>query len=156
MVVRKCDFDGCEKLGNCRCPKDRTLKEYWNFCQTHAAEYNKNWNYYAGMTAEEVDKVWERDTFGTDAGPGENYAGAIRDFLSGKAKIPEKKKSIPAPVAAAFNLFGLPPAPDWAAVAKKYRALAKAHHPDSGKTKDQSRFVEIGKAYAELKKFFGK
>ncbi|MDR1027556.1 MAG: DnaJ domain-containing protein [Rickettsiales bacterium] len=154
-MIQKCDFKGCEKLGNCRCPKNRELKDYWHFCQEHAAEYNKNWNYYAGMTEDEIDREWEKDTFGEQRADG-SYTAAIRDFLAGKTRVPEKKKSAPTDIARAFNLFGLPSTAGWGEVQKKYRALAKAHHPDASKSKDQSRFIEIGKAYALLKKFFGK
>ena len=63
-MITKCDFPGCTRAGTCRAPKNRDLKEYWNFCQAHAAEYNKNWNFYANMTPEEIEEDWEQQTFG--------------------------------------------------------------------------------------------
>ena len=30
-------------------PRRRTARERWYFCEAHAAEYNKNWNYFAGL-----------------------------------------------------------------------------------------------------------
>jgi DnaJ-domain-containing protein 1 len=141
----------------CKCPKDRTLREYWHFCQRHAAEYNKNWNFYAGMTADEIEREWDRKTFGDSsaaAGFGADYARAIEGFLKGRAKMPALK--IPADVSAAFATFGLPAGAKWAEIQKKYRELAKLEHPDTSKSKDQSRFVKIGDAYQTLKKHFGK
>lgn len=41
-----CDFPGCNKKGEYRAPKDKTLKEYYWFCLEHVAEYNAKWNYY--------------------------------------------------------------------------------------------------------------
>ena len=63
-MIKKCDHPGCNKAGTCRAPKTRDLREYWWFCREHAAEYNKNWNYYAGMTPDEIEEDWERQTFG--------------------------------------------------------------------------------------------
>ena len=63
-MITKCEHPGCTKAGTCRAPKTRDLKEYWWFCKEHAAEYNKNWNYYANMTPDEIDAEWERETFG--------------------------------------------------------------------------------------------
>jgi hypothetical protein len=58
-MIKKCDKPGCGKAGTCRAPKSRDLKEYWFFCTEHAAEYNKNWNYYADMTPDEIEEDWE-------------------------------------------------------------------------------------------------
>ena len=63
-MITKCDHPGCTKAGTCRAPKNRDLREYWHFCPEHAAEYNKNWNYYADMTHDEINDEWERETFG--------------------------------------------------------------------------------------------
>ncbi|MDR3208644.1 MAG: hypothetical protein LBT45_02225 [Rickettsiales bacterium] len=157
MIVKKCEHPNCDKAGTCRCPKDRTLSSYWHFCQKHAAEYNKNWNYYAGMTAEEIEKDWERSVFGTsEKSDGADYQKLIRDFLSGRMKRPSRKKAIPDEVLAALKTFGLTIVDNWAAVQKIYRILAKREHPDTGKSKEQSRFIKISQAYQTLKKFFNK
>lgn len=42
----KCDFPGCDKAGEYRAPKDRSLKEYYWFCLEHVQAYNAGWNYY--------------------------------------------------------------------------------------------------------------
>ncbi len=49
----KCDFPGCEKAGEFRAPKDRSLKEYYWFCLEHVQAYNSKWNYYDGEFEEE-------------------------------------------------------------------------------------------------------
>ncbi|MGZ3276033.1 MAG: J domain-containing protein, partial [Caulobacteraceae bacterium] len=48
---RACDHPGCMKAATARAPKSRDLlnEHYW-FCQPHAAEYNRNWNFFAGMS----------------------------------------------------------------------------------------------------------
>ena len=48
--VRLCDRDGCQQPGDRPAPKAPNSPERWMFCEAHAAEYNKNWNYFAGLT----------------------------------------------------------------------------------------------------------
>ena len=52
---RKCDHPGCEKAGEFRAPKDRSLKDYYWFCLEHVQEYNARWNYYDGISADEPE-----------------------------------------------------------------------------------------------------
>jgi len=159
-MIKKCERIGCAKAGVCKCPKDRRLKDWWYFCQEHAAEYNKNWNYYAGMSKEEIDQVWEDDMFGTakqSAEGTDEYQKMIHDFLTGNEKTAPRKRTLPAEVAAALKVLGVASLDDWAAIQKKFRALAKQEHPDTKKTKDHDhRFSEINNAYQTLKKFLGK
>ncbi len=54
--VRLCDREGCDEPGDRPAPKSPNSRERWYFCEAHAAEYNKNWNYFAGLTAEEAAK----------------------------------------------------------------------------------------------------
>ncbi|ATQ41798.1 J domain-containing protein [Caulobacter mirabilis] len=52
---RRCDHADCMSVATARAPKSRDLpgQFYW-FCQQHAAEYNKSWNFFAGMTDEAI------------------------------------------------------------------------------------------------------
>ncbi len=58
---RKCDHPNCECEGEYRAPKDRSLKDYYWFCLKHVTEYNKSWNYYAGMSDEEIARETKLD-----------------------------------------------------------------------------------------------
>jgi len=49
-----CDRYGCDQPGNCPAPKSPNSPERWYFCQEHAGEYNRGWNYFEGLTAEEA------------------------------------------------------------------------------------------------------
>ncbi|HWT51897.1 MAG TPA: molecular chaperone DnaJ, partial [Caulobacter sp.] len=64
---KRCDHPDCRLPGSARAPKSRDLpnQHYW-FCQQHAAEYNKNWNFYAGMTEAQIraEQETERQTGG--------------------------------------------------------------------------------------------
>ena len=165
-MIKKCAHTGCTKAGTCRCPKTRDLREYWFFCPEHAAEYNKNWNYYAGMSADEIEEDWERQTFGSPlkdknkANADEaDYIKFLNDFITGRStfdKMPPKK-SMPANILSAFKVLGLPISASWREIGAKYRALAKKYHPDTAKQNaDATEFAKISSAYQTLKKHFGK
>ena len=162
-MIRHCDHPGCTKAGTCRAPKTRELKDYWWFCKEHAAEYNKNWNYYAGMSADEIEEDWERQTFGsplkdkaTANADEADYIKFLNDFITGRSafdKMPPKT-TLPGPVMSALKVFDLPISASWREVGARYRALAKKHHPD--RSGDAAEFARISSAYDTLKKHFGK
>lgn len=52
--VRICDRHGCDEPGNCPAPKSPNSPDRWYFCETHAAEYNRGWDYFQGLSAEEA------------------------------------------------------------------------------------------------------
>lgn len=166
-MIKKCEHPGCTKAGTCRAPKTRDLKEYWFFCQEHAAEYNKNWNYYADMTPDEIEADWERQTFGaplkdknTANADAADYAKFINDFITGRATFDKApaRTTLPRGVVGALKTFGLPISATWREISAKYRALAKKHHPDTARDKDAAgaEFAKISAAYGVLKKHFGK
>ena len=52
--VRLCDREGCNEVGDRPAPKAPNSPERWYFCEAHAAEYNKGWDYFAGLSPEEA------------------------------------------------------------------------------------------------------
>src|SRR5688500_17395930 len=52
--VRSCDRHGCDAPGDRPAPKSPNSPERWYFCQAHAAEYNRGWNYFEGLSAEDA------------------------------------------------------------------------------------------------------
>ncbi len=167
-MIKKCDKPGCTKAGTCRAPKSRDLRDYWFFCTEHAAEYNKNWNYYADMTPDEIEADWERQTFGdpikdtkTANASATDYAKFINDFITGRGtfdKMATSKKSLPGVVMSALRTFELGVTASWRDVASRYRTLAKKYHPDTAHDKSAAtaEFTKITAAYDTLKKHFGK
>lgn len=165
-MITKCDHPGCTKAGTCRAPKNRNLTEYWHFCQKHAAEYNKNWNYYANMTPEEIEADWERDTFGSALGDKNksnaaeaDYVKFLNDFLTGRSRFDHQPapKSLPTNVSGAFRTLDLPLTATWREVGTKYRTLAKKYHPDTATDKSSTtEFTRITTAYNTLKQYFNK
>ena len=60
---RGCDHPGCLSPATARAPKARQLMDefYW-FCAPHAAEYNKGWNFFAGMSDDQVASFQETES----------------------------------------------------------------------------------------------
>ena len=143
-MITKCDHPGCTKAGTCRAPKNRDLREYWHFCQKHAAEYNKNWNYYANMTPQEIEEDWERQTFGAP----------LKDTKTANANEAEYVQFLNDFIRA----LDLPITATWREVGAKYRALAKKHHPDTAENKESAttEFTKITNAYNTLRQYFNK
>jgi hypothetical protein len=55
---KRCEHSDCLSVATARAPKARNMpgQFYW-FCQSHAAEYNKSWNFFAGMTEEAIARA---------------------------------------------------------------------------------------------------
>jgi hypothetical protein len=50
-----CEWPGCKKPGGHRAPKGRGgQKAYWNYCLQHVREYNAKYNYFEGMSNEDI------------------------------------------------------------------------------------------------------
>lgn len=59
---RVCEWPDCEKKGDHRAPKSpELLNEYRWFCAEHIRDYNKSWDFYAGMSPEQIEKAREKD-----------------------------------------------------------------------------------------------
>ncbi len=68
--TRRCDIPGCNEAGEHRAPKSRDrLNQYYWFCLEHVRQYNAAWDYYAGMSIDEIeahrraDQTWRRPSW---------------------------------------------------------------------------------------------
>jgi hypothetical protein len=62
--TRHCDMPGCEDGADYRAPKNRGLNDYFWFCLDHVREYNKAWDFFSGMAAQEVEEYTIRSQYG--------------------------------------------------------------------------------------------
>ena len=143
-TIRLCDRHGCEEPGNHPAPKSPNRPERWHFCERHAAEYNKNWNYFDGLSAEDAaarEADEQRDAGGFNqakyygwGGPGDGSRS--RDEMR------------------ALDVLELEGDPDFEEIKGAYRRLAKANHPDTkpGDGEAASRFQAIQAAYEVLRR----
>ncbi|MDP6121919.1 MAG: J domain-containing protein [Rhodospirillales bacterium] len=156
-----CAWAGCKDMGLYRAPRSReVLTEYSWFCLDHIRQYNATWNYFSGMTNEQVeadvrrDTVWQRPTWPLG---GSNYrfdSSQIRDgfgFLNGappgagarRARTLEEQ---------ALLVFDLTPPINTDTVKARYKALVKRHHPDAngGDKTAEEKFKQISDAYRTI------
>ena len=176
---RACDHPGCRTAATARAPKSRDLlnEHYW-FCQPHAAEYNKQWDFFAGMSEGEIrnrqaqSAVGDRPTWQFKAGTlSREAAAAAHGFGKGQGYTDP------------FNLFGTGARPqhqaeadtgrklgklernaladldldedaDGPTIRARYIELVKRTHPDSngGDRSAEHKLQRVIKAYQLLKK----
>ena len=172
--TRCCDFPGCAGEGLYRAPRDRThLTEYLWFCLDHVRAYNSSWNYFAGLSEDEVeamtrqDTVWQRPSwpFGTRP-PRHDQGRAYRvhdpfgifddDGPEGGTERRRRPNGAATPEARAFSVMGLEPPVTAAELKARYKELVKRHHPDAngGDKAAEERLKRINEAYTTLKRFF--
>lgn len=62
-TARACEWDGCDMPGDHPAPKPGDKGRHW-FCQEHAAQYNRNFNFFEGMSEAEIAAFNERARYG--------------------------------------------------------------------------------------------
>jgi hypothetical protein len=142
--VRLCDRHGCTKPGDRPAPKSPNNPDRWYFCETHAGEYNRNWNYFEGLTAEaaaERESNERRDASGYSESRHHSWAGPG----DGTRSREEMR---------ALDVLELDPDADFAAIKAAHRRLAKTHHPDvaGNSAEAATRFQAIQAAYDVLRR----
>ncbi len=120
VKVKLCDRHGCTEPGTCPAPKSPNSPERWMFCVDHAAEYNRGWDYFEGLSAEDAAER-ERAERATAAGYTTSKHQAWADRGDEGRSADEMR---------ALDLFDLPPDCTMEDVRKAWRALAKETHPD--------------------------
>ena len=142
--VRLCDREGCMDMGDRPAPKAPNSPERWYFCQAHAAEYNRNWNYFAGLSAEEAARREAQE---------ENENSGFRQSAQWKWAGPGDG-SRSRDEMRALDVLELESDADFGAVKAAHRRLVKETHPDAnpGNVEAAKRFKSVQAAYDVLKK----
>jgi len=170
-AIRVCDMPGCISTGEHRAPKDRSLSEYYQFCFEHARDYNKAWNFFEGMSTDDVESHVYNSMYGDRPtwkygvnGNAEDalYAAAWKMKFGADAEPPPNKEerqkqaigeSQHSKEYEAMAIMGLEPPLTFDAIKLKYRELALKHHPDrnQGCLKSEELLKTINMAYTVLK-----
>ncbi|HZP19618.1 MAG TPA: J domain-containing protein [Bauldia sp.] len=173
--VRPCEWQGCTCAGGYRAPKGRLHEgQYFNFCLDHVREYNKSYNYFAGMGDDDIiayqrsAETGHRPTWNMGVRNGEAasrrqaFAQAFADPFGFFNGAPEgTRRTAPEPEArplknlerrsfAALDLDGRETA---AEIKARYKELVKRLHPDAngGDRSSEDRLRQIIQAYHYLK-----
>jgi len=173
---KKCDSPNCNEKGEYRAPKSRVmLNEYFYFCLDHIKEYNKSWDFYKGMSVEQIENSMRNDTFwDRPSWPLKNsfknifdeFNEYVEDFVKNdddkindtffKNKLLDESLSLEE--AKALKELDLKMPISLEKIKKNYKKLVKIFHPDvNGNNKDaEEKFKQINESYKLLLKKFMK
>jgi curved DNA-binding protein CbpA len=176
-----CDWPGCEDAGCHRAPKGRGREgEYFHYCLEHVRSYNKSYNYFAGMSDEDVARYQKasvtghRPTWssGVNAWAATGFRSAAQSHMGFKADFttsdpfdlfargrgqPEENgtprrviRNAERKCLRTLDLDEDAKAPE---IKARFKALVKLHHPDinGGDKQSEDRLREVIQAYNHLK-----
>ena len=162
-----CEWENCKENGNFKAPleKDNSKNHKW-LCEEHIKLFNKNWNYFEGMSQNEIenflksDLTWHRPT--QKFGSADNFFSilwnnALSDkfnFFKEKASIDStNNKQLSEKDKDAFRIMELEFRSDWSIIQKKFKILVKKFHPDrnAGNKQFEDKLKKITLAYSHLK-----
>ena len=139
--IRQCDRHGCTNAGDRPAPKAPNRPERWYFCERHAAEYNANWDYFAGLTPEEAAAREASEQAETTYRKASHWEwGGPGDGTRSRAELD------------ALAVLGCDPDADMVVIKAAWRTAAKESHPDvAGKdAKLADRFRAVQAAWQVL------
>ena len=165
---RKCDNNDCNNEGKFKAPKSRVmLNQYYFFCLEHIKEYNKSWDFYKGLSVNEIensmreDIIWNRPSWPLKGNPNK-VMEQINSFFSDdfdhlkprqnndnyfKNKLIDQNLTIEE--SKALELLNLKLPLTLEKIKKNYKKLVKKFHPDvNGNDKlAEEKFKDINKSY---------
>ena len=170
-----CNNTDCKKIGEYKAPKSRSqLNTYYFFCLKHVKEYNKSWDFYKGLSVDQIelsmrkDTVWDRPSWPLKGNPSK-VMDQLNEFLSNDYSLFEKDKEIQdflknktidenltSEEHQSLKVLELKIPITVEEIKKKYKKLVKIFHPDvnANNKKAEIKFKEITEAYRILLKKF--
>jgi hypothetical protein len=173
-----CEWPGCACAATYRAPKGRLREgQYWRFCLDHVREYNRTYNYFAGMSDDAVARyqkdavtghrpTWKMGVNGKQPdgaqagrvypgfGAGSDPFGMFTDFNQARPRAePLRGRTVRNAERKALDALGLEgdaAAPD---IKARFKMLVKRHHPDAngGDRTCEDKLREIIQAYNYLR-----
>jgi hypothetical protein len=142
--IRLCDRDGCDLPGDRPAPKAPNSPERWHFCEAHAAEYNKNWDYFANLSAAEAAAREANERRGANG-----FKQSAHWQWGGPGDGTRSREEM-----RALSVLELESDASFAEVKAAHRRLAKESHPDlkPGDQDAAKRFQAVQAAYDVLRK----
>ena len=156
-----CEWPGCSGAATHRAPKGRDReKEYWRFCLGHVREYNHSYNFFAGMSNDDIARyqkdavVGHRPTWKMGMNGGRpstrSYSARFQPNLdgaddplnlfrhfgpgsdgAGSDQRQRETRVIRNAERRALDALGLDPGATTADIKLRFKMLVKRHHPDS-------------------------
>lgn len=158
-----CAWGDCREPGNFKAPRSRNaLHDYQWFCAEHIAAFNKNWNYFEGMSQDEIyayqkdastghRPTWRMDQLGGNLDQKMEEAFG-RLFGDGRSTPRHQAPPISAKSRDALAMFDLEHPATAAQIKGQYRVLVKKYHPDINHANQlaEETFKKITLAYQHL------
>ena len=164
-----CEAPGCVLAGSFPAPRSREHpRPYRRFCLEHVRAYNANWDYYAGMSADQIDAdrrldvTWRRPTwtfgdktpsFTTSPAGFDDPLGVFGAAPTGGAHAHVSRFPPGSDEARAVQTMDLDDDFDLDALKLRYKTLVKLWHPDAngGSRAAEDRLKTVNEAYKVLK-----
>ncbi|MFA5970595.1 MAG: DnaJ domain-containing protein [Sphingomonas sp.] len=175
---RGCNWPGCELAGEFRAPpadgglaSDRPPQYQW-FCLEHVREFNARYNFFAGMSPDEISDAqrpyagWERETrafasAGVDrpppwadfSDPLDAIGARFRSRMAEEAQR-QDGKPLSTDDRRALKVLGLGTDADRRALRTRYSELVRQYHPDrnGGDRGFEKKLQDVIAAYQSLRK----
>lgn len=173
---RACDHPGCEEAGEFRAPplegpgSGEGPPIFRWFCLDHVRAFNAGYNYFDGMTAEEIHRAqrplagWERETRAFARAGSGDQGPRWADFSDPLDAIAARFRRTPAPERQDgkplsgedrrnLEVLGLAADADRAALRRRYSELVRRYHPDrnGGDRSNEDRLAKVIAAYQQLR-----
>ncbi len=170
---RQCDKKNCHQKGEFRAPKSRLqLNDYYFFCIEHIKEYNKSWDFYKGLSVNQIessmreDIIWNRPSWPLKGNPQkvmeqinsffDNDFNELNDKENGHKYFKNKliDENLTEEESQAIELLNLKLPLTLDKIKKNYKKLVKIFHPDvnGNNKKAEEKFKEINRSYKILLK----
>jgi len=166
-----CSVPGCREPGEYRAPLSPSNFDgpgEWRWlCLAHVREHNARYNFFEGMTSEEIEAAqspiagWERSTrafasVGADAGPAWRDFADPLDAIAARYRPEARRQTIDRFTAAerhALDVMGLDDDADRTALRRRYSELVRRYHPDrnGGDRSLERQLGQVIEAYQALK-----
>lgn len=172
---RPCEAPGCDAAGEFRAPPlegpggDGPGRYRW-FCLDHVRAFNSSYNFFEGMSAEEINRAqrpmagWERETRAFaragagDQGPRWADFSDPLDAIGARYRrevAPERTdgKPLSGQDRASLKVLGLAADADRAALRRRYSELVRKYHPDrnGGDRSHEGMLQKVIAAYQQLR-----
>lgn len=173
-----CEEPGCEAAGEFRAPAadglpgaDGPGRWRW-FCLDHVRAFNAGYNFFAGMSTEEITRAqtpyagWERETRAFAGAGGADRPPRWADFADPldaigarfRERMAAEKgradgKPLRAEDRAALKVLELGPDADRRQLRQRYSELVRRYHPDrnGGDRSQEARLQRVIEAYQQLR-----